>query len=749
MPEFYFKVTKDNEMLFESEILKINDEPYQMGECEVASDCDDQNPCTQDVCDNNKCNNTPLEYGVNCSGCSGSSCICDDGECVIKPECEVASDCDDQNSCTQDVCKDYKCKNIVKDDFDSCSGCSGNSCICDDGECITSYIDWYEPKTEYKLTSSAVCVISGNGNLNCVRQNEGTDYDSLSLLETIDNVKDVVYADNYGCALLQGGTVKCIGEGVTSPETIDIKDVKQISLGGDNTYALLDGGRVMYWENNVLGDECRSLTKRERCNIGGYRYKSPTEHKYGLSKNQCLEFCEDEHLTGDGCCQWRELDNGDRELCGYYHEGEVMYENDPDSYASACLDPAAKIPSPVVGIYDAKYITAGGYEGEDYACAVLESGDLKCWGYNGDGQLGANTTLKGIPVIVQGIPNMDKVEAGVYHTCALSKNGEVYCWGQNRYGNLGDYELEDREIVLSPSKIVEYGYPESQAVPKNIVDISVNGGTTCILSLGGDLLCYGRLDGHSTDIEAMELSGQSRAVRINKDGKIFMYASHGHYSNRKSFKEISELYCGSNYEHEWKRDGLRCTCAEGYKNCNNDLGDGCETNIYSDDNNCGDCGRRCGLHSECRSGVWGHRAPTCLCTGDWSDCDTGNSRYANPGDENGCETNGACDYCESHAEKKCVDGDGDSEDELYWYDSCGNREEMIDDCKQRTGLACGSWGSRDANGNVIDREPKCCPIPQVAINGYCVPKAGSGEYCYADNQCEAGLTCSDHTCVHP
>ncbi len=52
-------------------------------------------------------------------------------------------------------------------------------------------------------------------------------------------------------------------------------------------------------------------------------------------------------------------------------------------------------------------------------------------------------------------------------------------------------------------------------------------------------------------------------------------------------------------------------------------------------------------------------------------------------EESACSSVALCD-CEAHKEKRC-----DGED-VYWYDSCGNKEELADDCDYGTGTICSS-----------------------------------------------------------
>ncbi|MEK7568831.1 MAG: Ig-like domain-containing protein, partial [Patescibacteria group bacterium] len=80
-----------------------------------------------------------------------------------------------------------------------------------------------------------------------------------------------------------------------------------------------------------------------------------------------------------------------------------------------------------------------------HVCAVSSSGSAYCWGANGSGQLGDNTTVdKSVPVQVKGVggtgtlANIVSIGTGYYHTCAVSSSGSAYCWGNNTNGRLGD-----------------------------------------------------------------------------------------------------------------------------------------------------------------------------------------------------------------------------------------------------------------------------------------------------------------------
>jgi len=62
--------------------------------------------------------------------------------------------------------------------------------------------------------------------------------------------------------------------------------------------------------------------------------------------------------------------------------------------------------------------------GENHTCAVLSTGQVACWGYNGFGQLGdGSTTDKWAPVTISGITNAKQISAGKAHTCAVLSTG--------------------------------------------------------------------------------------------------------------------------------------------------------------------------------------------------------------------------------------------------------------------------------------------------------------------------------------
>jgi alpha-tubulin suppressor-like RCC1 family protein len=84
----------------------------------------------------------------------------------------------------------------------------------------------------------------------------------------------------------------------------------------------------------------------------------------------------------------------------------------------------------------ASSIAAGG----DTSCAVVDT-NVECWGSNDSGQLGfspVGAPFSAKPVKVPGVSAASSVAVGGHHACAIvAGSGQVRCWGANDFGQLG------------------------------------------------------------------------------------------------------------------------------------------------------------------------------------------------------------------------------------------------------------------------------------------------------------------------
>lgn len=119
-------------------------------------------------------------------------------------------------------------------------------------------------------------------------------------------------------------------------------------------------------------------------------------------------------------------------------------------------------------------------------CAYFKSG-LKCWGDNSNGQFGTgNTTSSLIPVPVSNVSDkkMAGFAAGDVHSCASYTDGSMGCWGTNTSGQLGDGTLNQSLGGVSPN------------VSEKIISASASDKMTCVATASRKGICWGNALGY-------------------------------------------------------------------------------------------------------------------------------------------------------------------------------------------------------------------------------------------------------------
>ncbi len=88
--------------------------------------------------------------------------------------------------------------------------------------------------------------------------------------------------------------------------------------------------------------------------------------------------------------------------------------------------------------------------GGEHTCAVLGDGTARCWGRNNFGQLGDDTMVpRGTPVAVSRLTGAQALFSGSFHTCAaVDSQKHIKCWGLNGNGQLGDGTATNRHTPV-------------------------------------------------------------------------------------------------------------------------------------------------------------------------------------------------------------------------------------------------------------------------------------------------------------
>ena len=123
--------------------------------------------------------------------------------------------------------------------------------------------------------------------------------------------------------------------------------------------------------------------------------------------------------------------------------------------------------------------------GEDHTCAILDNGSLKCWGKNGNGQLGGGTSDRTQPPLSGVYLGMDRtaiqVDTEGNYTCAILDNGSLVCWGENNYGQLGNGSTDDSSSPITVN--LGQGRTASQ--------VTTSFGHACAILDNASLKCWG------------------------------------------------------------------------------------------------------------------------------------------------------------------------------------------------------------------------------------------------------------------
>lgn len=332
--------------------------------------------------------------------------------------------------------------------------------------------------TQFALGYEHMCARISDGTVRCVGSNDsgragvpppagGMPWEfpfnitTPTTVEGLHNVEQVVAGELHTCARLTDGTVRCWGRndhgqmGVSQEEdggvplaTAAPREVLGVShataLGAAQSYtcAVQDDGSVQCWGSIVTGD-------------GSVPTVFPAASTAMLSGEARI-------ASGQAYT-----------ICAYDPTGALLcWGSNSSSQLGRGTTSVALPPGPVLGVSN----VASAAMGDVFGCAV-SSGNVWCWGANQAGQLGDGTFLaQALPVRVPGITDAQEVAAGFLHTCARLRDATVRCWGFNGNRELGSGSRNLPEQVVGLSGVVSH---------------CATGDFACAVVDTGRLLCWG------------------------------------------------------------------------------------------------------------------------------------------------------------------------------------------------------------------------------------------------------------------
>ena len=301
----------------------------------------------------------------------------------------------------------------------------------------------------------------------------------------LGTAKAISAGNGHTCAILDGGaaegTVRCWGFGLDGrlgygntdtigdnetpgsvgpvdldPDPDRVGKAKAIVAGGFHTCAILEDDSVRCWGFGGAGRlgygnaGCPVPPATGSCPVDVGRTPETTPDKFGP-----VDLDPDPGSVGTakaitaglgytcailGNDTVRCWGSGGSGQLGYGDTQSIGDNETPDSKGPVDLDPGP-------GVGTAKAIDAG----DEHTCVVLRAPNedrVRCWGFNGFGQLGygntddigntrATTPDTAGPVDLGAGRTATAITAGALHTCARLDDGSVRCWGRGSTGRLG------------------------------------------------------------------------------------------------------------------------------------------------------------------------------------------------------------------------------------------------------------------------------------------------------------------------
>ena len=266
----------------------------------------------------------------------------------------------------------------------------------------------------------------------------------IQIVEEESVVVSVAMGENHSCALYENKKIKCWGrntygqlglghnENIGDDESLDGQpfvdvggDVVQVAAGKNHTCAILEGGFLKCWGGAFNGALAGTLT-----NVSDPSTVPPLNFDFSIKQVS---------LGNDRGCV---VSTDGRLVCWGYNQDGVLGLANRENLGDSSLETPDTFPFVKIGGKVAKVVVGPSLR----ICALLENGELRCWGNNGSGRysgfLGLGSNYQNIPFVgddehpdsappVSLGKKVIDVSLGINYFCALLEDNNIRCWGLN------------------------------------------------------------------------------------------------------------------------------------------------------------------------------------------------------------------------------------------------------------------------------------------------------------------------------
>ncbi|MGV3621918.1 MAG: hypothetical protein ACO1OB_13935, partial [Archangium sp.] len=178
------------------------------------------------------------------------------------------------------------------------------------------------------------------------------------------------------------------------------------------------GGQCVTESNSACGATCATCDSDETCTNGSCALQCPP----GLVE------------VNGRCVEGRDVSAGNLHACVRHDGGVVCWGPGSTGVLGRGTYDGGRSPQHVLNLGDVASVGSG----DNFSCALLPTGAVRCWGDNQFGQVGNGGTMAAFLPAVTASADVTTLAVGSRHACARFDDGGVSCWGNGTLGQLGD-----------------------------------------------------------------------------------------------------------------------------------------------------------------------------------------------------------------------------------------------------------------------------------------------------------------------